>query len=77
MLSDELVAIAIKALPMRLRKVFVMAHVQRKPLAQIAAELHITERQVARRHTRALIACRKALQVTEVPDQGGGTPRCF
>lgn len=63
--EQQRLADAIKALPIRLRRVFVMAHVQRKPRAQIAAELHITARQVDRRLTRALVACRRRWR----PDQ--------
>lgn len=55
------VADAIKALPFRLRKVFLMRYVQRKAPAIIAAELGLSERQVDRRLTRALVACRRRL----------------
>lgn len=59
--TDEQVAAAIKALPMRQRRAFVMAYVLGKPRAEIAAELHITARQVDRRLVRALVACRRKL----------------
>lgn len=60
--EQQRLADVVKTLPMRLRKVFVMAHVQRKPRAEIAAELHISARQVDRRLTRALVACRRSLE---------------
>ena len=60
--EQQRLADAIKRLPMRLRKPFVMAHVQRKPRAEIATELHISVRQVDRRLTRALVACRRRLE---------------
>lgn len=52
---------AIKSLPMRLRRVFVMAHVQRIPYAEIAAALRIPQRRVEARLTKALVACRRRL----------------
>ena len=54
--EQQPVADAIKSLPMRLRKPFVMAHLQHMPRAEIAAELHMSEHRVDRRLTRALIA---------------------
>lgn len=60
--EQQRVATAIKSLPMRLRAVFVMAHVQHKSRAEIAAELHISDRQVDRRLTRALLTCRRRLE---------------
>lgn len=59
--TGEQVAAAIRQLPFRLRVVFVMAHVQHKAPAIIAAELGLTEHQVDRRLTRALVACRRRL----------------
>jgi RNA polymerase sigma factor (sigma-70 family) len=61
--EQQRVADAIKALPMRLRRVFVMRHVLRKPREEIAAKLHISARQVDRRLTVALAACRRRLEV--------------
>jgi RNA polymerase sigma factor (sigma-70 family) len=58
--SQALVA-AIKRLPLRLRKAFVMAHVQCKPRKEIATELRISERRVDRRMTKALKVCRDRL----------------
>ena len=60
--EQQRVADAARSLPMRLRKVFVMAHVQRKPREEIAAELHISAGQVDRRLTKALAACRRRLE---------------
>ena len=60
--QQQLIADVIKTLPMRLRKVFVMAHVQQKPRTEIAAQLHISAHQVERRLTRALVACRSRLE---------------
>lgn len=59
--TREEVAASIKAIPLRQRRVFVMAYVQGRPRAEIAAELHITARQVDRRLTKALVVCRKRL----------------
>lgn len=59
--SDKQVAEAIKALPRRLRTVFVMRHVQRKPLAEIAAELHLSDRCVDHQLSKALRQCRERL----------------
>lgn len=64
--EQQRVADAVKALPRRLRKVFVMARVQCKPRAQIAAELHLSVRQVDRPLTRALWVCRRQLEQQEV-----------
>lgn len=60
-LSDH-VAAAIIGLPMKLRAVFVMAHVQRRSRGDIAAALGISERRVDRRLTRALVVCRNSLE---------------
>jgi RNA polymerase sigma factor (sigma-70 family) len=60
--EQQLIADVIKTLPMRLRKVFVMAHVQRKPRAEIAGALHISQRCVERRMAKALATCRRRLQ---------------
>ena len=57
----EHVAAAIIGLPLNLRAVFVMAHVQGKSSGEIAAVLGISERRVARRLRKALVACRKQL----------------
>lgn len=59
-LSDHLAA-AIIGLPMKLRAVFVMAHVQRRSRSEIAAALGISERRVERRMVKALVACRESL----------------
>lgn len=64
--TDEQVAAAIQAIPLRHRKVFVMAHLEGKPRAEIAAELHISVRQVDRRLIRALVICRRNLERQEV-----------
>lgn len=58
----EHVAAAIIGLPVELRAVFVMAHVQRRPRAEIAAALGISERRVDRRMTKALVVCRERLE---------------
>jgi RNA polymerase sigma factor (sigma-70 family) len=60
--EQQRLADTIKALPMRLRKVFVMATLQRKPLAEIAGALHISQRYVERRMAKALATCRRRLQ---------------
>lgn len=60
--EQQRVADAIKRLPTRLRKPFVMAHVQRKSRAEIAAALHISERRVDRRLIRALVVCQGNLE---------------
>ena len=73
MTIEEQVAEAIKGLPMRLRRVFVMAHVQHKPYAEIAETLGIPQERMERRLARALAVCRKRL-----PDlrwQDDGAPR--
>lgn len=57
----EHVAAAIIRLPLNLRAVFVMAHVQRKSRGEIAGALGISERCVDRRLRKALVACRKQL----------------
>lgn len=62
----EQVAVAIIGLPMKLRTVFVMAHVQRKPRSEIATALGISERRVDRRMVRALVACRESLEARGV-----------
>lgn len=54
-------AIAIKALRLSHRKVFVMAHVEGKPRKKIAAELGISEARVDKRMTKALKAVRDHL----------------
>ena len=59
-LSDH-VAAAIIGLPMHLRRVFVMAHVQRRTRGDIAAALGISERRVERWLVKALVACRESL----------------
>lgn len=51
-------AIAIKALRLSHRKVFVMAHIQGKPRKEIAAVLGIPETRVDKRMTKALKAVR-------------------
>lgn len=53
--------IAIKALRLAHRKVFVMAHVKGKPRKDIAAELGISEARVDKRMTKALKAVRDHL----------------
>ena len=54
-------AIAVKALRLSHRKVFVMAHVQGKPRKEIAVALGISEARVDRRMTKALKAVRSHL----------------
>ena len=54
-------AIAVKALRLSYRKVFVMAHVQGKPRKEIAVALGISETRVDRRMTKALKAVRNHL----------------
>jgi RNA polymerase sigma factor (sigma-70 family) len=54
-------AIAIKALRLPHRKVFVMAHVQGKPRKEIATELGISEVRVDKRMTKALKSVRNHL----------------
>jgi RNA polymerase sigma-70 factor (ECF subfamily) len=54
-------AIAIKALRLSHRKVFVMAHAQGKPRKEIAAVLGISEARVDKRMTKALKAVRDHL----------------
>lgn len=60
--EQQRVADVVKRQPMPLRKVFVMAHVQRRARDEIAAELHISARCVDRRLTKALRACRDRLE---------------
>jgi len=55
--NDEQVVEAIRALPARLRRPFVMAHVEGRSQEEIAAELCISQRRLERRLTRALICC--------------------
>jgi len=62
----EHVAAAIIGLPMKLRRVFVMAHVQRRSRSEIAAALGISERRVERRMVKALVACRESLEARGV-----------
>jgi RNA polymerase sigma factor (sigma-70 family) len=57
----EHVAAVIIGLPMTLRAVFVMAHVQRRSREEIAAALGISERRVDKRMTKALRECRERL----------------
>lgn len=54
-------AIAIKALRLSHRRVFVMAHIQGKPREEIAAVLGISETRVDKRMTKALKAVRDHL----------------
>lgn len=54
--DEELVA-AIRALPLRLRTVFVRATVLRMPLHVIAQDLHLSRRQTERRMQKALTRC--------------------
>ncbi|HXR93729.1 MAG TPA: sigma factor-like helix-turn-helix DNA-binding protein [Steroidobacteraceae bacterium] len=56
--ETEVIAAA-KSLPLRLRKPFVMLHIQRRTPKEIAAELHISVRCVNYRLTRALRVCRE------------------
>jgi RNA polymerase sigma factor (sigma-70 family) len=60
LIRRQIVAVISELRP-RLRQVFVMAHVQGKSRAQIAAALGISERSFDRRMTRALKACRDRL----------------
>jgi len=57
----QCLASAIKELPMNLRNVFVMAHVQGKPRKEIALALGITEKALDKRMTKALRTCRERL----------------
>lgn len=59
-LGDHLAG-AIKALPLNLRTVFVMAHLQGQPRKTIAAEMGISEKRVDKRMTKALKKCREHL----------------
>ena len=56
--QQQLIADVIRALPMRLRRVFVMARVRRTSQRKIAAELQRTARQVHGHLWRPLVACR-------------------
>jgi RNA polymerase sigma-70 factor (ECF subfamily) len=60
--EQQRVADTIKKLPMRLRRVFVMATLQRKSFTDIAAALGISQRCVERRMAKALATCRRRLQ---------------
>lgn len=60
--EQQHLADAIKRLPMRLRRPFVMAHMQGKSRYAIAHELHISERQVEKRLTKALDACYRDME---------------
>ena len=60
------VAAVIIGLPVRLRTVFVMAHVQRRPREEIAAALGISKQSLERRMTKALIVCRERLEARGV-----------
>lgn len=61
MATQEQVAQAIMALPIRLRAVFVRATVLRMPLPVIAIDLKLSRRQVERRMRKAIVACRHHL----------------
>lgn len=58
MVTEEEAAAAIKKLPRRLLRPFVMRYLQRKTLAEIAGALHISARRVDRRLTKATEICR-------------------
>ncbi len=51
-----------EALPLRERRVFVMATLQGKSFTDIAAALGISRARVERRMTKALVACRRRLE---------------
>jgi len=57
----QYLASVIKELPVNLRNVFVMAHVQGKPRKEIAIALGITEKRLDKRMTKALRTCRERL----------------
>lgn len=59
-------AIAIKALRLSHRRVFVMAHIQGKPREEIAAVLGISETRVDKRMTKALKAVRDHLSARDI-----------
>lgn len=56
-MTPEQVPAIVKSLPLRLRRVFVMRFVEKRPRVEIAAMLHISERQVGRRIVEALKRC--------------------
>lgn len=62
-MTPDQVAAAILVLPLRLRRPFVMAHVEGKSREEIATQLRISTRCVERRLTRALVRCREQLQL--------------
>ena len=62
----ERLALAIKGLPPKLRRVFVMAHVQGKSRADIALALGVSERRIEQRMTKALKVCRERLAAAGV-----------
>lgn len=56
-LTDDKVGEAVKALPLRLRRIYVVAHVQRLPRTEIASALGISPQRVERRLGKALERC--------------------
>lgn len=61
--QEDRIAEAVKALPLRLRQVFVMATAQRKSFTDIARALGISQMRVEGRFRRALKRCRGKLEI--------------
>ena len=66
---------AVAALPERLRKVVVATYLEGRPLAEMAADLGVTESRVSQLRTEALTWLRQALEPGSEPRKGRPDPR--